>query len=400
MRITEQHVFRHRQDPFCLHLRTEMGVRRITPWRVDLACHHWRGGQWREVSRDPGFLLLSRGNDVSFHKTLTRFLEPIPEEVRDAASRFKFMQFTALRLMRLCPGGVDLAVDNPALFWLCCGRVGRGAIPPEHVAKLLALPRKHLVAELLGRDCVFTDHLFRKIRLRAFDATEYDRLERMLALERTCRSILHLEIVDPAVVCLAYEDGVRVLGDGLVEDLSWGFNPDKVIEAKKTIKDILAMGEEMGIARVLLNKIRKCRRDFELHYLYIDTMSEFNATVRYANVEYLMATYGDTFPEPPLAENADIEPITTLWQLEEEGKAMQHCALLYVKSIYTGSYALYRVHRPERATLAIQVDQFGDATIIDLALKHNEQPSPATRKTVSDWIRTAKRNPRESRNLP
>lgn len=391
MRITEQHVFRHRHDPFCLHLKTEMGVHRITPWAEGLSCNRWIGGEWRGVPRDPGFILLSRGNDVSFPKTLTAFLEPIPAGIRDAASRFRFMQLTALRLLRLYPGGADMAADNPALFWLCCGRVGRGSLEPAHAAKLLALPRKQLIAELLGQDCVYTDHFLRKIRLRAFDVTEYDRLERMLSLERTCRSILHLEVVDPAVVCLAYEDGVRVLGDGLVEDLSWGNNPARVIEAKRTIRDMRAMGREMGVEAMLLRKIQRCRRDFELFWLHQDTLTEYNATIRDLKLVSLAADFGETFPVPPLEGNADIAPITTLYELSEEGADMQHCALHYARRIFAGDFAVYRVLNPERATLAIHVDQFGDATILDLALKHNMQPSQATQDAVTAWIRSARR---------
>jgi hypothetical protein len=392
MRITEQHVFRHRQDPYCLHLKTQLGVHRVTPWRADLACHQWRDGAWREVRQDPGFILLSRGNDVSFHKTLTAFLEPIPAKFRDAVSRFGFMQFTALRLLRLYPGGVDMAEDNPALFWLCCGRLGRGSLSPARAVELLTWPRKLLISELLGQDCVFTDHFFRKIRLRTFNAAEYDHLERMLTLERTSRGFRHLEMVDPAVACLAYENGEKILSDGLIQDLSFGCNLERVQEAKQAVRDILAMGEELGLRKILAGRVRKLRDYFELAYLHDDTLAEYNATVHEKNVADLKDAYGETFPTPLLAGNENIEPIRSLPELEEEGTVMKHCALLYARRIFEGRLCLYRVHLPERATLAIHMDDSGEIHIADFALRRNHRPCAETQRVVGEWIKTAKRN--------
>jgi hypothetical protein len=59
------------------------------------------------------------------------------------------------------------------------------------------------------------------------------------------------------------------------------------------------------------------------------------------------------FPPPPYAGTADLEPIRTLKELVEEGEQMRHCVASYADRIAGGSYYVYRVLKPIRATLAI-----------------------------------------------
>jgi hypothetical protein len=62
-----------------------------------------------------------------------------------------------------------------------------------------------------------------------------------------------------------------------------------------------------------------------------------------------------TFPPPPLPGTDSIVPITTLQQLEAEGRIQRHCVVNYARAVCAGQVYFYRVLRPQRATLEVKL---------------------------------------------
>jgi hypothetical protein len=103
-----------------------------------------------------------------------------------------------------------------------------------------------------------------------------------------------------------------------------------------------------------------------------------------------------TFPSPPLPGNADIVPITTIKELLDEGAVMHNCVGSYAEKVMSGECFIYRVLRPQRATL--EVSDTGDMHHIrQLKLARNEEPSADTWAKVRFWFASALQKPEKVR---
>ncbi len=93
------------------------------------------------------------------------------------------------------------------------------------------------------------------------------------------------------------------------------------------------------------------------------------------------------WPDPPIPGNDNIEPITSLAELRCESKLMHHCVATYAQRIIEGHGYVYRVHRPERATLYVGKDGMGGWCARELRGACNRQVCRETHDTVGRWLR-------------
>jgi hypothetical protein len=90
-------------------------------------------------------------------------------------------------------------------------------------------------------------------------------------------------------------------------------------------------------------------------------------------------------PPPPFPGNADIVPITTWDDLKLEGKAQHNCAGTYALGVSTTKFYIYRVLRPERATLSITKRR--NRWVVDqLKAACNRYVSGTTILAVQTWL--------------
>jgi hypothetical protein len=96
---------------------------------------------------------------------------------------------------------------------------------------------------------------------------------------------------------------------------------------------------------------------------------------------------GRNLPDPPIPGIPGvIEPLVTVYDVILEGERMHHCVGGYVRHALKGRVALYRVLRPQRATLSLvwrrrrwRIDEF--------RLAVNATPSWESYASVEQWIR-------------
>jgi hypothetical protein len=90
---------------------------------------------------------------------------------------------------------------------------------------------------------------------------------------------------------------------------------------------------------------------------------------------------------PPPAGTAAIRPLTTPEALQEEGRTMRHCIASYDRRVRRQGVFVYRVLRPERATLSIRWDWArGGWTIDQLRGPGNRPVQSATERAVLHWL--------------
>ncbi|TWT44455.1 hypothetical protein RAS1_08700 [Phycisphaerae bacterium RAS1] len=107
--------------------------------------------------------------------------------------------------------------------------------------------------------------------------------------------------------------------------------------------------------------------------------------------ESVLGADGDRtcFPEPPLPD----EPGFVTWircggALREEGAAMQHCALSYLRDAASGDVAIASIHhQTERATLRIRRRDGGRWVCAELKGVCNAPPSQELHDTLAAWLR-------------
>ena len=106
-----------------------------------------------------------------------------------------------------------------------------------------------------------------------------------------------------------------------------------------------------------------------------------------------------TFPSPPIPGTESIVPITSKGMLLLEGELQHNCVADYADEIARGRYAVYRVLRPERATVGLR--WLKDHWVLDqMACACNQPPSFESSRAVREWFNTAMLRLLESRGAP
>lgn len=94
------------------------------------------------------------------------------------------------------------------------------------------------------------------------------------------------------------------------------------------------------------------------------------------------------FPAPPIpGRQGEIVPLEDWESLTREADGQNNCALTFVAGILSNSAYLYKILRPERATLALTRNAENDAwSIHDLRAADNAEVSAATSAFVRAWF--------------
>lgn len=94
--------------------------------------------------------------------------------------------------------------------------------------------------------------------------------------------------------------------------------------------------------------------------------------------------FGD-FPSAPLAGNDHITPLTSWYDLFDEGIVMRHCVGSYGPQIARGKVFIYRMTQPQRLTIAIQ--PAGNRWRIEQVKGfYNQPPTKDALNVIYDWL--------------
>lgn len=92
-------------------------------------------------------------------------------------------------------------------------------------------------------------------------------------------------------------------------------------------------------------------------------------------------------PEPTEPPPEGVVRLQTLEALCEEGAEMDNCVASYERRVAKGDLLIYRVLRPERATLALRWNASRGAWVIDqMKGPGNRRIRPETRRWIRDWL--------------
>jgi hypothetical protein len=95
---------------------------------------------------------------------------------------------------------------------------------------------------------------------------------------------------------------------------------------------------------------------------------------------------GVRFPPPPIPGSDDIVPLRAPQALVEEGRKQHNCVAGYAERVAGGDTYIYRVLRPQRATLSLVRWPGGGWQIGELLMAGNHPVSATTRRAVQAWL--------------
>lgn len=92
------------------------------------------------------------------------------------------------------------------------------------------------------------------------------------------------------------------------------------------------------------------------------------------------------FHAPPIKGTPDIIPLQSAWELRAEGQQQHNCVGSYTHRVESGQCYIYRVLKPQRATLSIVKTPAGEWAIGELNAICNSPADDRTRRAVYNWL--------------
>ena len=127
----------------------------------------------------------------------------------------------------------------------------------------------------------------------------------------------------------------------------------------------------------------------ELDRLFQDARPQERDQPRNERLEMVRMMNRKPFPAPPIAGTNDIIPLRTALELSIEGNQQHHCVNSYADRVHSGNCYIYRILKPQRATLSIVKTAAGEWAIGELLVACNNSVDEKTEQKVSDWLNNA-----------
>lgn len=373
---------------------------RMEPWRRGLAtyCTDRRGAH---VSAAWPIVVLpeDRGEDCSEYRSegrrddarsdgrslrddVQRFVGEIPVEVRQVVRRYSFGQCLLLRSLAALSEAGDLAESNANLLWLLTLGAYEGRVAADDIGTLCRSRQVDVLRVLTGGGTKAQLKFLRKVRVAGGTLTEARVLDAAVRDGRIVHAVRHLPDVPTKLLSLLTRHA-RLADDAFVPLIAAKLGeaenagPGPVSRLHRTLADLAAARTPP--------RLEDLRGALETIVAEPDPPRLMRETLRRLPPPAPPARPAVTFPPPPLAGTDTIVPITTVEELEEEGRSQRHCVPGYAGAIVAGSVYVYRVLAPQRATLEIRLAG-GRPKLGQLKLAGNAKPSRATVKAVERWF--------------
>lgn len=351
---------------------------------------------------------------------VSAFLGEIPAEVRLAAKPYRFGQVLMLHSMATSSAARDLGVGNPNLLWLLVAAVYQGYVDRDEIARLCSRKQVDVLRRLVRGADKRALRLLRKLKPTDGGVDEARMLLCALASADVLGATCHLPDADGRLLealtrhpVLADRSLARLLHE---ETAAFATGPAGGIgELARTVRDIARVAKMLRIERPR-QALARCKSLADVRRLHDRWVARMNRPARtpagddHAREEgrtvvcqrHAAARVDSTptnwppstaraFPSPPLADTEDIRAITTFEGLSDEGRAQRNCVASYADSVVAGDVYIYKVLRPERATLELR-NVRGTWVLGQLKSAANREPRARVKQAVAHWLATAGRS--------
>jgi len=318
-------------------------------------------------------------------RALASFRGIFPNDIASAVERFRSHQWPLLHALRQSYSLIELASDNPALFYLfACkhwyaslhGRLPTlDGISRRHIANHLGFPGSRGVVKIL-----------RKVEPESVCVSDWDTLRAVFAEPNhpAMKSLQHMPTVNLGVLSILMNDRIR----------SWA--------APALLEQVAELSAERYRARIA-NRLetvaemfstvhpdcapRPARSLDELDDLYRELRETFVEAQEAREIAEAARAKAGRFPQPPLPDlDHQIVALSSARALEREGEEQSNCVATYADRVVSGRCFIYKVTTPQRCTLAIKPTPSGGWAISELEVADNTAAEATTHRFVQSWI--------------
>jgi hypothetical protein len=368
-----------------LGLASEGGFQvRLRSWNEGGGVELKDGGRWTRNDDAFDFPIVS-GDVCDLEPThpVRAYHDALPPDVTRVLRQFSSLQCRLLHVIGQFAESAEMAGSAPILFWLASNMLGPA--PSRADVRRLYTRRRVLILELF---CAASSrsHLkfLSKIREFSYSLKDLELLRRILNDCDFLKKVRHYRQINWPVLKVFYAQRY-VMDLGCAKDcLAADSCRDAFRYLYKVCRDIrdIRMMCKMLECENPERQVLATKSAFQIRGLRDKIAKDLSKRER----ETIIAHYGEVFPPSPLKETKDIEYISNVGDLLEEGLVMRHCAGEFVYQALRGDVFIYRVHAPERATMAVQRSSDGTFRIEQVKLYRNGKASKEALDVLQRWI--------------
>ena len=330
-----------------------------------------------------------------------RLRQTMPPGYAFALAPFKSHQWNMIVFLSFHRRFYELIKSNPALAFLLANRrefnwrVYRKEIKLEELTGM----KQQALLELLGlpgtKKLV---QITKKIHPASISPGLVEYLNHYLGNEDISKMLSHLQKINSGVLgllanhdiagihitpqlleeisCSRPNNHYPVTSHQLMESLRWHreLRPRQRFPVFRTLESLDAYHQALAM---------------ELDCLFQDARPQERNQPRNERLEMVKMMNRKPFPAPPISGTDSIVPLRTALELSIEGNRQHNCVNGYANRVHSGKCYIYRVLKPQRATLSIVKTAAGEWAIGELLSACNNPIEEATRKAVSDWLSNA-----------
>lgn len=309
-----------------------------------------KGQEWLENKDDPEWREQPEWSDIVSdrrHLVLAQFFDTIPDPIREFVLRFKTRRWHLLALFARCPRAFDLAQSNPALAYALASNwvFHQPAVSqPMRAARALVNKKQRHIMAWLGFP---TTEQVRRILAKIPPEEIYSvetllNLRRILGKPEALKMLSHVPVITHAIlVFLNDRYAMPFLAPNFINELSLMRKQPKWPPVYGMYFDVRRMVDIDVFMRG-----RKWNSIEKLQETHDELVEEYNQQTKLAPTI--------PFPQPPYCgKKGKVEPISSFYELQAEGRLMSHCIGSYAPAILSGKCYVYRVLAPIRATMSL-----------------------------------------------
>lgn len=306
-------------------------------------------------------------------KWISTFPEGVAEKLTEFVNKYENVFPVLLHCISCSRYALELFKSTPVLVWLVLSTAKFKGWDIDFVLHLISQKRTTILKECGLHSSKAVLKLVNKLSFSHYTHFEY---ELILGFQwsEAAKYLNHAGVLDKNLVKYLLSKPALMRAKFFRQyEKSFDWHDFKML-----ITDTIRMADLVGNDEVKKD-IFECSSINCLIRLHDKLAYEVNV-LNYREVEF-----GDT-SEPPIPSTKDIVFISNSGELNIEGVSMKHCVFSYQEKLQSGQYYVYRLLKPERATVGIERVACNSFVIDQIKLKCNQQPSDETIRLVYEWF--------------
>lgn len=311
---------------------------------------------------------------------LEQFLICFPQDLRSAVSGFPARHWHLLSMAARCQGTEDFLREHPALAFGLASCWTFRATPSRDAMRWIraTLPmRRRVIASRLGfPETEQAVRILGKVPSSACSVWALRELRTLLSDPDRTKQLGHLHVLDmPVLACLCVPRLRQSITPSFLAELGAGSPlPAERHSVPALLADLLLMQRQLD-APPLLHSVSALVRAHDSAALELRRLES----------RKLSDSADIPFPAPPRQGNSGIEPLRTVAAVLQEAEEQENCVASKIGKILGGTYYIYRMHSPERATLALERIG-GSWRLSEIAAARNHPVSPGGYAAAAAWF--------------